>query len=139
MLRSASKLPRSVASLHKTYKIAEISSVPTFKVRPAQLTAPKALLRTWLTQSWRTQQLVAVDNQRRSYGNPLPPSVDLSETLIDANTYEIVCNETLESLCEYFEDITETDPMLKEADVLYGDGVLTVKLGGGKGTYVINR
>ncbi|XP_063703487.1 frataxin homolog, mitochondrial isoform X2 [Culicoides brevitarsis] len=75
----------------------------------------------------------------RSISNPLPPSNNLDEALVDANTYEIVCNETLESLCDYFDEIVESNSSLKDADIIYGDGVLTVKLGSQKGTYVINR
>ncbi|GFG40499.1 hypothetical protein Cfor_06511 [Coptotermes formosanus] len=54
-------------------------------------------------------------------------------------TYEQVCNETLESLSEYFEEIVEEAAHLKAADVSYSDGVLTVKFGVPHGTYVINR
>uniref|UniRef100_A0A1B6LML7 ferroxidase n=1 Tax=Graphocephala atropunctata TaxID=36148 RepID=A0A1B6LML7_9HEMI len=57
---------------------------------------------------------------------------------IDNSTYESVCEETLDSLCERFEDIIESTVVLKSADVTFGDGVLTVKLGK-FGTYVINR
>jgi len=33
--------------------------------------------------------------------------------------YEQVCNETLDSLSEYFEEIIEEAPQLKSADVSY--------------------
>ncbi|KAG8228040.1 hypothetical protein J437_LFUL007210 [Ladona fulva] len=58
---------------------------------------------------------------------------------LDDATFERVCNETLESLSEYFEEILEESRFLKDADVVYGDGVLTIKFGRGYGTYVINR
>uniref|UniRef100_A0A1B6HEN3 ferroxidase n=1 Tax=Homalodisca liturata TaxID=320908 RepID=A0A1B6HEN3_9HEMI len=57
---------------------------------------------------------------------------------IDSITYESICEETLDSLCEFFEDIIENTSALKTADVTFGDGVLTVNLGK-FGTYVINR
>ncbi|XP_055843870.1 frataxin homolog, mitochondrial [Episyrphus balteatus] len=59
--------------------------------------------------------------------------------LLDAASYDKVCTETLDSLCYYFEEITEGANNLGSTDVTYGDGVLTVKLGEEHGTYVINR
>lgn len=56
----------------------------------------------------------------RQYSNPLPPSNNLDEALVDANTYEIVCNETLEALSDYFDEIVESNPALKDADIIYG-------------------
>ncbi|XP_072939618.1 frataxin homolog, mitochondrial [Epargyreus clarus] len=58
---------------------------------------------------------------------------------IELPVYEEICNETLESLCDYFEEIVDQTPHLKGADVVYSDGVLTVVLGSQYGTYVINR
>ncbi|XP_054259588.1 frataxin homolog, mitochondrial isoform X2 [Macrosteles quadrilineatus] len=57
---------------------------------------------------------------------------------VDSATFENVCSETLDSLCEFFEDIIENIPKLKTADVCFGDGVLTVNLDT-YGIYVINR
>ncbi|KAI5702674.1 hypothetical protein M8J75_002905 [Diaphorina citri] len=53
--------------------------------------------------------------------------------------YEVICNETLESLTDYFDVIVEENTHLENADVTYGDGVLTVNFGNPHGTYVINR
>lgn len=39
---------------------------------------------------------------------------------IDTVTYEEVCQETLDSLCEFFDDIIEESPALKKADVSFG-------------------
>ncbi|KAF5286870.1 hypothetical protein FQA39_LY00403 [Lamprigera yunnana] len=58
---------------------------------------------------------------------------------VDYITYEKVCEETLESLAEYFEVIVENAQHLKSADVEYSDGVLTINFGKPYGTYVINR
>lgn len=52
--------------------------------------------------------------------------------------YERIVDETLDSLCEYFELIGDTLDVGKEYDVNYSQGVLTVKFAGGK-TYVINK
>jgi len=53
--------------------------------------------------------------------------------------FEQACNETLESLCEYLEQIVEDSPQLDNPDITFSDGVLTVQLGEPYGTYVINR
>uniref|UniRef100_A0A2M4C0Z6 ferroxidase n=1 Tax=Anopheles marajoara TaxID=58244 RepID=A0A2M4C0Z6_9DIPT len=58
---------------------------------------------------------------------------------IDPVTFEAVCSETLESLCDYFEELVEETSTLTQADVMYSDGVLTVNFGRPHGTYVINR
>ncbi|CAK1599040.1 unnamed protein product [Parnassius mnemosyne] len=59
--------------------------------------------------------------------------------IINPVVFEQICNETLESLCEYFEEIVEKSSDLKGADITFSDGVLTVALGPTYGTYVINR
>uniref|UniRef100_A0A8D8GDX1 ferroxidase n=1 Tax=Culex pipiens TaxID=7175 RepID=A0A8D8GDX1_CULPI len=67
------------------------------------------------------------------------PNDFIAASLIDSVTFEAVCSDTLESLCDYFEQLVEETSFLKAADVTYGDGVLTVNLGQPYGTYVINR
>ncbi|KAJ0178664.1 hypothetical protein K1T71_005439 [Dendrolimus kikuchii] len=62
-----------------------------------------------------------------------------TDQIIEQAVFEEICNETLESLCECFEELVEQAPNLKGADVTYSDGVLTVSLGSSYGTYVINR
>ncbi|KAJ8733156.1 hypothetical protein PYW08_001454 [Mythimna loreyi] len=72
---------------------------------------------------------------RQFSSNPTTPEV----SDVDQAIFEEICNETLESLCEYFEEIVDASPNLKGADVTFSDGVLTVALGSSYGTYVINR
>ncbi|XP_012064429.1 PREDICTED: frataxin homolog, mitochondrial [Atta cephalotes] len=62
-----------------------------------------------------------------------------TENELSSVEYEKICDETLDSLTEYFEELVETAVHLPDADVSYGDGVLTVKFGKPYGTYVINR
>ncbi|XP_038223072.1 frataxin homolog, mitochondrial [Zerene cesonia] len=62
-----------------------------------------------------------------------------SSNQVEQAVFEDICNETLESLCEYFEEIIDRTNNLKGADVTFSDGVLTVNLGTSHGTYVINR
>ncbi|XP_032433964.1 frataxin, mitochondrial [Xiphophorus hellerii] len=53
--------------------------------------------------------------------------------------YEKLADETLDALCDYFEDLADEAFTGTEYDVVFSSGVLTVKLGGGHGTYVINK
>ncbi|CAH2105830.1 unnamed protein product [Euphydryas editha] len=64
-------------------------------------------------------------------------SQDISS--LDPLVYDKICNETLESLYEYFEELIDRSPNLKGADITFSDGVLTIALGSNHGTYVINR
>lgn len=53
--------------------------------------------------------------------------------------FEKISDATLESLTEYFDELIEEAGHLNDADVSFGDGVLTIKFGNSYGTYVINR
>ncbi|KAG5675789.1 hypothetical protein PVAND_005663 [Polypedilum vanderplanki] len=76
----------------------------------------------------------------RNFSSVFSKSPEYTEVpLVDLATFEPICAETLETLTEYFEEIVEADEKLVNADISYSDGVLTVKLGNGYGTYVINR
>ncbi|XP_053213703.1 frataxin, mitochondrial-like [Panonychus citri] len=78
----------------------------------------------------------------RSFLLPVNRSLSLSccppENLMDANKYEKLSEETLESLCQQFEEIIESQSKLDDSDVELSNGVLTVQLSG-NGTYVINK
>ncbi|XP_009187161.1 frataxin, mitochondrial isoform X2 [Papio anubis] len=58
---------------------------------------------------------------------------------LDDTTYERLAEETLDSLAEFFEDLADKPYTFEDYDVSFGSGVLTVKLGGDLGTYVINK
>ena len=60
------------------------------------------------------------------------------DSLMDVNKYEKLSDETLELLCQQFEEMIETQTKLDDSDVELSNGVLTVKLAG-NGTYVINK
>ncbi|XP_066473747.1 frataxin, mitochondrial [Tiliqua scincoides] len=62
-----------------------------------------------------------------------------SKSSLDETAYEKLAEETLESLTDYFEDLAEKTSFPEDYDVTFGSGVLTVKLGGNMGTYVINK
>ncbi|RLW05343.1 hypothetical protein DV515_00005315 [Chloebia gouldiae] len=58
---------------------------------------------------------------------------------LDETTYEKLAEETLDSLADFFEDLTDKSFTPDDYDVSLGSGVLTIKLGGDMGTYVINK
>ncbi|KAI5610370.1 frataxin, mitochondrial, partial [Silurus asotus] len=53
--------------------------------------------------------------------------------------YEKLADETLDAMAEYFEDLTDESFTAPDYDVVFSSGVLTVKVGGDHGTYVINK
>ncbi|XP_036259012.1 frataxin, mitochondrial [Molothrus ater] len=58
---------------------------------------------------------------------------------LDETTYEKLAEETLDSLADFFEDLADKPFTPEDYDVSLGSGVLTIKLGGDMGTYVINK
>ncbi|XP_072467194.1 frataxin, mitochondrial isoform X2 [Notamacropus eugenii] len=58
---------------------------------------------------------------------------------LDETTYEKLAEETLDSLAYFFEELGDKPYTSKDYDVSFGNGVLTVNLGGDLGTYVINK
>lgn len=56
-------------------------------------------------------------------------SDNLQEEHIDPVVFEEVCNETLESLCDHFEELIDQDPSLKGADVTYSVSKVFLYLG----------
>ena len=65
----------------------------------------------------------------------------LSSTSFSAGDFEKASEETLESLCEKFEEILEESGNFQDSDVTLASGVLSVDLGqkSGIGIYVINK
>ncbi|XP_071098686.1 frataxin, mitochondrial-like [Haliotis cracherodii] len=53
--------------------------------------------------------------------------------------YEVLADDTLDSLAEYFEDLGDVADCHQDYDASLGSGVLTLVLGGNMGTYVINK
>lgn len=60
-------------------------------------------------------------------------------TTLSERDFELVCEETLDSLNDVFEDLAESDLTSDDYDVLFANGVITVQMGSGHGTYVINK
>ncbi|XP_076021213.1 frataxin, mitochondrial [Genypterus blacodes] len=53
--------------------------------------------------------------------------------------YDKLAEETLDALADYLEDLTNATFTKSDYDVIFSSGVLTVKVGGDYGTYVINK
>ncbi|XP_070760916.1 frataxin, mitochondrial [Enoplosus armatus] len=66
-----------------------------------------------------------------------PTPVQISE--LSEAAYEKLADETLDALADYFEDLTDEAFTGAHYDVVFSSGVLTVKVGGDHGTYVINK
>lgn len=70
------------------------------------------------------QSLKKLDINPQTLGNhnynfsSQPPDF-VGTQLLDLVTFESVCSDTLESLCDYFEDIVENDPKLQSPDITY--------------------
>uniref|UniRef100_A0A2K6D255 Frataxin mature form n=1 Tax=Macaca nemestrina TaxID=9545 RepID=A0A2K6D255_MACNE len=58
---------------------------------------------------------------------------------LDETTYERLAEESLDCLAEFFEDLTDKPYTFEDYDVSFGSGVLTGKLSGDLGTYMINK
>ncbi|XP_023300067.2 frataxin homolog, mitochondrial [Lucilia cuprina] len=77
--------------------------------------------------------------QLQRYCSSQKPTQHIVDSVLDHATYERVCNETMDGLNDYFEELLESVDTIPGSDIAYSDGVLTVKLGSEHGTYVINR
>uniref|UniRef100_A0A914XGI2 ferroxidase n=1 Tax=Plectus sambesii TaxID=2011161 RepID=A0A914XGI2_9BILA len=53
--------------------------------------------------------------------------------------FDDLAENTLTSIGDYLDGFTEWLPVDADFDISYAMGVLTIKLGGGRGTYVINK
>jgi len=53
--------------------------------------------------------------------------------------FEKFCDETLDTLCEYFDNVADLETVPTELDVSLESGVLTIHVSKNIGTYVINK
>ncbi|XP_058443723.1 frataxin homolog, mitochondrial [Malaya genurostris] len=120
------------------------SAVRFFSSRTTQ--SPRWILQAFYRTSRPcTYPAVSNQGQRRTLRqqqkcfSSMNPNEFIATSLVDSITFEAVCSDTLESLCDYLEQLVEEANYLKNADITYGDGVLTVNFGEPHGTYVINR
>lgn len=52
--------------------------------------------------------------------NTLPPIDPIGKGILDINTFEVVCSDTIEALCDYFEELVESSSHLQNSDITYG-------------------
>ncbi|XP_034027145.1 frataxin, mitochondrial [Thalassophryne amazonica] len=89
-------------------------------------------------------------SESRAYGSCTRRYVHLTSLRLEKATsgqkselseaaYEKLVDETLDALADYFEDLTDEAFTGADYDVLFASGVLTVKVDGDHGTYVINK
>ncbi|KTF95410.1 hypothetical protein cypCar_00031051 [Cyprinus carpio] len=71
-------------------------------------------------------------------GNLTYTVIVLNRELTEAE-YERLAEETLDALADYFEDLTDESFTGMDFDVVFSNGVLTMKVGSEHGTYVINK
>lgn len=125
-------LPRLCSRLSLRVTVVRLDTCLTYSNRVRRgFTKPaehKSYILTYARQNSKQYELASFCGYSSTIVGPLTPL-----------TYEQVCDETLDSLSEYFEEIIEEAAQLKSADVSYSDGVLTVQFGVPHGTYVINR
>ncbi|KAM4745117.1 frataxin, mitochondrial isoform 2-T2 [Anableps anableps] len=69
--------------------------------------------------------------------NEKPTHVQIRE--LSEAAFEKLADETLDALSDYFEDLADEAFTGTDYDVIFSSGVLTIKVGGGHGTYVINK
>lgn len=55
-------------------------------------------------------------------------STVVESELVDSNTFERVCEETLNQLAEYFDGLVASDPKLEKGDVVYGVSLMRLTL-----------
>lgn len=74
-----------------------------------------------------SQKVVHLTWSKRTYCNT-PKTDPVGTALLDLVIYEAACSDTLEGLCEYFDDLVESTPHLKSADVNYSVRILLFSL-----------
>ncbi|XP_023658954.1 frataxin, mitochondrial [Paramormyrops kingsleyae] len=99
---------------------------PWTSIGAGRLLGPGLLQRTQKRNVYLTRAACA-EEQKAQLG-------EVSEAV-----YEKLADETLETLAEYFEDLTDEPFTSPEYDVVFSSGVLTVKVSRDHGTYVINK
>ncbi|KAM9476338.1 frataxin, mitochondrial [Clarias gariepinus] len=128
LLKSRGKCPQRVSfSVVKTEEIkARSGFYSTNSSRPVFDSAA-----LWATRAWHQN----IQRRGLHLTDPLAEeNRELPETI-----YEKLADETLDALAEYFEDLTDESFTGPDYDVVFSSGVLTVKVGGDHGTYVINK
>ncbi|KAI4899495.1 hypothetical protein NFI96_011500 [Prochilodus magdalenae] len=93
----------------------------------------------WPDTAVKWSDFVYGDIQKRRLHMTTPLAEEHALQELTEAVYEKLADETLDALAEYFEDLTDESFTAPDYDVVFSSGVLTVKVGGGHGTYVINK
>ncbi|XP_061672955.1 frataxin, mitochondrial isoform X2 [Syngnathoides biaculeatus] len=106
--------------------------------------APKHMQRMTISDETKRWFPLTVDTERcrrmihisasRLKEHPYHKKNELTEA-----AYEKIADETLDALADYFEDLMDEPFTGPDYDVVFSSGVLTIKVGGDHGTYVINK
>ncbi|MCJ8734770.1 hypothetical protein PDJAM_G00239150 [Pangasius djambal] len=94
---------------------------------------------SWATRAWTDVAHGHVQRRGLYLTVPLAEENALQSKELPETVYEKLADETLDALAEYFEDLTDEGFTAPDYDVVFSSGVLTVKVGGDHGTYVINK
>ncbi|KAG7332645.1 hypothetical protein KOW79_004479 [Hemibagrus wyckioides] len=94
---------------------------------------------SWATRAWTDVAHGHVQRRGLYLTIPLAEENALQSKELTEGVYEKLADETLDALAEYFEDLTDENFTAPDYDVVFSSGVLTVKVGGDHGTYVINK
>lgn len=95
-----------------------------------------------LLSSKRFDSRLVRSEQRRELHLTAPTMTEetvVHTSAISESEYEKLADETLDMLADYFEDLGDESFSGSEYDVVFSSGVLTIMLGGDRGTYVINK
>ncbi|XP_030000415.1 frataxin, mitochondrial isoform X1 [Sphaeramia orbicularis] len=90
----------------------------------------------------RLDRTTDADRCRRMFhvtGHAQDKATSVHKCELSEAAFEKLADDTLDPLAEYFEDLTDEPYTGPDYDVFFSSGVLTVKVGGGHGTYVINK
>lgn len=91
---------------------------------PQRLASNRILSSSPVPYTKAVLQRKSQSSNRRSYGN----EIETESSSLDSATYERVCSETLDALCDYFEELTESAPDVPGSDVAYSVGPVLVAL-----------
>lgn len=80
----------------------------------ANLFAPITFMHLCRNNVTNIQQYNQLSSISKHFGSVTSQSKDISDKL-----FEVICQETLESLTEYFEELVDTNPKFNAADVSY--------------------
>ncbi|XP_060738175.1 frataxin, mitochondrial isoform X1 [Tachysurus vachellii] len=94
---------------------------------------------SWATRAWTDVAHGNIQRRGLYLTIPLAEGNTLQSKEMTEAVYEKLAEETLDALAEFFEDLTDQRCTAPDYDVVFSSGVLTVKVGGDHGTYVINK